>query len=146
MVNRHPMVNRGCTAVTADGRLCSAPALRGEKFCNMHHPDHAAEVAEARKIGGRRRRKETTLAVAYDLEGLRTIEGSQRLLEIAALDTLALDNSVARNRVLLAVAATNAKLVETADLAARIEALEYLLGRDRPGRSPDEPDLPEPPQ
>jgi len=112
----------------------------------MHHPDHAVEVAEARKIGGRRQRKETTLVVAYDLEGFRTIEGSQRLLEIAALDTLALDNSVARNRVLLAVATSNAKLVETADLAARIEALEYLLGRDRPSRSPDEPTLREPPQ
>ena len=59
--------NRGCTATTADGRPCGSPALRGEPFCHMHHPDHAAEVAEARRLGGLRRRKEATLASVYNL-------------------------------------------------------------------------------
>jgi len=137
------MVNRGCPATTAGGRLCSAPALRGERFCNMHHPDHAAEVADARRLGGLRRRREATLAVAYDLDQLRTIEGSQRLLEVAAFESLALENSVARNRILLACATANARLIESADLAARIEALESVIGTDRTSRSPDEQGFPE---
>ncbi|MGD0863378.1 MAG: hypothetical protein ABSA21_11565 [Candidatus Limnocylindrales bacterium] len=109
----------------------------------MHHPDHAAEVADARRLGGLRRRREATLAVAYDLDQLRTIEGSQRLLEVAAFESLALENSVARNRILLACATANARLIESADLAARIEALESVIGTDRTSRSPDEQGFPE---
>jgi hypothetical protein len=44
------------------------------------------------------------------------------------------------------VATANAKLVEAADLAVRIEALEYALGLDRASRPSDEPGFPEPEQ
>jgi hypothetical protein len=82
----------------------------------MHHPDHAAEVADARRLGGLHRRREATLSVVYDVRELRTIEGNQRLLEVAAFDSLALENSVARNRTLVAVVTANAKLIEAAEL------------------------------
>jgi hypothetical protein len=82
----------------------------------MHHPDHAAEAADARRLGGLHRRREATLSVVYDVAELRTIEGNQRLLEVAAFDSLALENSVARNRTLVAVVTANAKLIEAANL------------------------------
>ena len=78
-----------------DGRLCRSFALRGEECCLFHSPDHKQEAAETRRLRGLRRRKEKTLARAYDLEGLRSVPDIQRLLEIAALDALTLENSVA---------------------------------------------------
>ena len=135
--------NRGCTATTADGRPCGSPALRGEPFCHMHHPDHAAEVAEARRVGGLRHRKEATLTAVYDLGDPGTIEGAVRLLHIAALDTLALENSVARNRTLVAVASTSVRVIEVTDLADRIAALESAVGLDRARHEADEPAFPE---
>ena len=137
------MPNRGCTATTADGKPCGSPALRGEPFCNMHHPDHAAEVAEARRLGGLRHRKEATLTAVYDLGDPGTIEGAVRLLHIAALDTLALENSVARNRTLVAVASTSVRVIEAADLADRVAALESAVGLDRERDRTDEPAFPE---
>jgi len=135
--------NRGCTATTADGRPCGSPALRGEPFCHMHHPDHAAEVAEARRLGGLRHRKEATLTAVYELGDPGSIEGVTRLLHIAALETLALENSVARNRTLVTVASASVRVIEAADLAARIAALESALGLDRERGRADEPVFPE---
>jgi hypothetical protein len=137
------MPNRGCTATTSDGQPCGSPALRGEPFCNMHHPDHAAEVAEARRLGGLRRRKEATLASVYDLGDPGTIEGAARLLHIAAIETLALENSVARNRTLVAAATASVKVIEVTDLAARIAALESAARLDRDRELYDKPAFPE---
>lgn len=52
------------------------------------------------------------MATAYDLAGLDTIGSVRRVLEIAVLDTLGLDNSVARSRVLVGAATAAAKLIE----------------------------------
>jgi hypothetical protein len=109
----------------------------------MHHPDHAAEVAEARRVGGLRRRKEATLTAVYDLGDPGSIEGAVRLLHIAALETLALENSVARNRTLVAAATASVRVIEAADLDARIAALESAVGLDRERARADEPAFPE---
>ena len=68
------------------------------------------------------------MAAVYDFSCLRTIEGSQRLLETAAVETMALENSVARNRTLIAAAVAGPRLIETAELAVRITAIETALG------------------
>ena len=49
----------------------------------MHSPEHAKEAQDARRLGGLRRKKEVMLSGAYDLEGLDTIAGIRRLLQIA---------------------------------------------------------------
>ena len=132
------MVNRGCHYTLPEGRQCEAPALRGEQFCYVHEPGKADEVAEARRLGGLRRRRERTLAVAHNLTGVRTMDDLFRLVEIAVLDGLGLENSIARSRLLLAGAATGAKLLEVGDLAARVAALESMR---QPAASGPEPDL-----
>lgn len=98
--------SRGCKFVMPDGRRCGASALRGEDFCLFHSPAHEEEAAEARRLGGLRRRKEKTLSGAFAFEGLRSVPDIRRLLEIATLDTLALENSVARSRTLAYLAQT----------------------------------------
>ena len=128
------MVGRACSFEMPDGRACRAAPLRGEAFCFWHSPDTAEELTEARRMGGLHRRKKRTVATIYGFGGLRSIEDNQGLLETIAVETLGLENSIARNRALTAIVATGAKLVELGDLAARIAAIEATLGaRGRSG-------------
>ena len=121
------MVVRTCKALKEDGSRCqAAPLLEGE-FCLMHSPEHAEEMAEARRLGGLRRRREKAVSGAYDFDGLADVVQVQRLLEIACLDTLSLENSVARSRTLAYLAQAALKALEVGELAERIEALERLV-------------------
>ena len=86
--------------------------MRQGEHCFWHSPDTTEEAAEARRLGGLRRKRERTVAAAYDLAGLDDITAIRRVLEIALLDTLGLDNSVARSRVLIGGAAAAVKLLE----------------------------------
>jgi hypothetical protein len=122
------MVNRGCSFEMPDGLLCRAPALRGKSVCYWHDPDKADEAAEARRIGGMHRRKAKSVATIYDFSGLRSIESAQRLLETAAIETLALENSIQRNRTLISAASGAGKLIEAGDLEARLAAVEAVVG------------------
>ena len=139
-----------CRAATTDGKHCPATPLRDEDYCFMHSPEHAAEAAEARRLGGLRHRREKTLSVAYDLESIGTVEGIVRVLDIALRDVLGLDNSVPRNRALIGVASAAARLLEVGDLAARVAGLEAAVGsKDRsaddaafPQENPDDPKAP----
>ena len=133
--------HRYCAATKADGQPCRAAPLRDAAFCFLHDPDRAEDAAKARHAGGIRRRREGTLGVAYDLQGLETAAGIRRVLEIALSDALSLDPGVGRARILVAVANSAAKLLETAELAARLEALEgavRLLQRREPSKGLDD--------
>ena len=68
-----------------------------------------------------------TVRGAYEFNGLESVADIRRLLEIAALDVLGLENSIARARTLayLAVAAT--KLLEVGELEARVAQLEMTV-------------------
>lgn len=121
------MSTRACKALREDGGHCQSPPLTDGDFCLMHSPDHAEEMAEARRLGGLRRRREKTVSGVYDFDGLTDVAQVQRLLEIACLDTLSLENSVARSRTLAYLAQVALKALEVGELAERIEALERLV-------------------
>jgi hypothetical protein len=121
------MVVGRCTGSLPDGRQCRAWPLRGESFCLWHSPDREEEAAEARRLGGLRRRREKTVAGAYDFAGLGSIEAIRRILEIATIDVLGLENSIARARVLIAAVLAAAKLLETGELEERLAALEAVV-------------------
>ena len=78
-------------------------------------------------MGGLHRRKKRTVATIYGFGGLRSIEDHQALLETISVETLALENSIARNRAVNAFVATGVKLLVLGDLAARVDALEARL-------------------
>ncbi len=126
---------RTCTRPLPDGRRCRAWPLRDQPFCFWHAPDREEEAAEARRLGGLRRRRERTVAGAYELEGLASIPALRRILEVVAVDTLSLDNGIARSRVLIALVATAAKLIEIGELEDRIARLEASL-TERPLPTP----------
>ena len=93
----------------------------------MHSPEYAEEIAEARRLGGLRRRREVAVAGAYEFNGLETVAELRRLLHIAALDTLGLENSIARARTLGYLVGVAGKLLETGELEQRLAALEAAV-------------------
>ena len=119
---------RRCSAIKQAGQRCQARPLHDESFCFWHHPDYAADVAKARKLGGHRRRREGALQGEYDFEGLATVADIRRLLEIAVMDALGLDNTIVRVRVLIAGGIAAAKLLEIGELEERLGSLETALG------------------
>ena len=122
------MASRACKATTEGSQPCRAPPLLDGEFCLMHDPAHAEEMAEARRLGGLRRRKEKAVSGAYDIEGLENVAQIRRLLEIAVLDTLSLKNSVARARTLAYLAQTALKTLEVGEFEERLRALETAVG------------------
>jgi hypothetical protein len=120
-----------CSFRKPDGQRCRAAPLIDQEFCFWHSPEHAEEVAEARRLGGFRKRREAAVIGAYDLEGLETVAGLRRLLEIAVVDTLGLENSVSRSRTLTYQVMVAAKLLETGELEQRIALLEDAVNGQR---------------
>lgn len=118
---------RTCRLRRENGEPCRATPLRDGDFCLWHDPEHSEEVAEARRLGGQRRRRERVVSGAFDFEGLASIPQVRRLVEVAVLDTLGLENSVARNRTLAYLAQTAAKLLEVGDLEERLRAIEAVM-------------------
>jgi len=125
--------SRTCSFRKESGDICGAPPLLEGEFCFWHSPEHAQEVAEARRLGGLRRRKERAVAGAYDFDGLESVGQIRRLIEVAVLDTLALENSVARSRTLAYLAQVSVNLLEKGEMEERLRALEELV-KSPPGR------------
>jgi len=125
------LISRRCANAKADGQPCRMAPLHYRPYCFSHDPERAEEAAEARRIGGLRRKKEGTIAVAYDLPGLDSVAGIRRLLEIVVTDGIGLENGVARLRVLISTAVAAAKLLETGELETRIATLEQAIGVGR---------------
>ena len=94
------VMRRQCAFQTAKGNACRMAPLKDSEFCWVHSPDRIKEVQEARRLGGLRRKRESTISNAYHFESITSVEGIRRIVEIAILDTLAMENSISRNRTL----------------------------------------------
>jgi hypothetical protein len=119
--------NRTCSGVRTGGQPCQAAPLSESDYCLWHDPEHADTVAEARRLGGSRRRKEATIAVAYDVEGLGSIAAIRRIVEVAVLDVLSLENTVPRARAIAYLAQIAAKLLEVGEHEERLARIEQTL-------------------
>ena len=102
--------------------------MRESDYCVFHDPDHAEVVQQARSAGGQRRKREATLATAYDFQGLTSIEEIRRLIEVAAFDALGLDNNINRVRALGYLAQVASTLLEKGEMDERLQAIEAALG------------------
>ena len=122
------MASRACKATTDSGQPCRAPPLLEGDFCFMHDPEHAEEMVEARRLGGLRRRREKAVSGAYDIEALENVGQVRRLLVIAVMDTLGLENSIARSRALAYLSQVALKMLEVGEFEERLKALELTVG------------------
>ena len=121
------VASRRCTFHKQDGDQCRNAPMQDDERCFWHSSTHAEEAAEARRLGGLRRRREKAVAGAYDLEGLASVEQIRRVLEIGVLDCLGLENSIARSRTLAYLAQVAVKLLEVGELEQRVRAIESVL-------------------
>ena len=132
------VTHRLCAFRFPNGEPCHSPPLRDGDFCLMHSPEHAKEVQEARRLGGLHRKREATVSVAFDFEGLETVDGIRRLLQIAATDALGMENSPARSRMLVYVALAALRTLEVGVFEERLSVLEQAVHGQRsqpPGQS-----------
>lgn len=120
--------NRTCKGRNERGEPCRAAPRRESDFCIFHDPEHAEAMAESRRLGGLRRKREVTVAAAYDYEGLGSVPDIRRLLDVAAFDALGLENSIARCRALVSIGLAAAKLLEVGEMEDRLAAIESALG------------------
>ena len=118
---------RQCIATNERGEPCRQPPLLGAEHCFWHDPEHQQEAAEARRLGGMRRRRESTIVGAFEVGDLASVEELRRLLQIAVLDTLGLENSISRNRTLGYLTQVGAVLLEKDEMEARLDELEAIL-------------------
>ena len=121
------VVIRTCKTIKEGGEACRASPLQDGDYCFVHAPEYAADMQEARRLGGLRRRREKAIGGAYDFEGLGTVPQIRRLVEVAVLDTLALENTVSRARALAYLAHTATKLLEVGELEQQLERVEHTL-------------------
>ena len=125
--------------------MCQAAPIKEGEHCFWHSPEYAEDVAEARRLGGLRRRREVAVSGAYEFAGLESVGGIRRILEVAVLDTLGLETSIARARTLAYLAMTAIKLLETGELEDRVAHLEHAMQGQRAlpesefDRAPEEP-------
>jgi hypothetical protein len=135
------VVRRRCIFPRSDGQPCQMAPQHDRPYCFSHDPERAADAAEARRMGGMRRRKEGTIAVAYDLPGLDAVVGIRRLLEIVVTDGIGLDNGIPRLRVLISTAVAAMNLLKVGELEDRLAALEAVIGHRGvdPGDDPLDP-------
>ena len=118
---------RTCKAKNERGEPCRARPLHDADFCLLHDPEQAEAVQEARRLGGRNRRNEATVATLFDIEGLQTIPQIRRLAEIAMGDLLRQEPSVSRARAMLYLVQVAVSLHMKGEVEQRLEALEAAL-------------------
>src|SRR5437870_10004110 len=124
MVSKHrQLTHRRCSATRSDGQLCGMPPMADSDFCWAHDPTNAEAAAEARRLGGMRHKREGTLASAYQFDGLGNVQDIRRLIEIAVLDTLGMENSIQRARTLAYLAQTALKSLEVGEVQDRLAVL-----------------------
>src|SRR5215207_1632010 len=122
---------RPCRARTNKGQPCRAIALPDGEYCLFHDPSSQSEVTEGRRLGGLRRKRELITKGAYEVEGLATVADIRRLVDIAVVDVLGLENSIARARALAQLAMVALKLLETGELEDRVRSLEAAVLQPR---------------
>jgi hypothetical protein len=92
----------------------------------MHSPEHIKEVQEARRLGGLRRKRESTISTAYQFESLNSVDGIRRIVLIAVLDALSMENSMSRARTLAYLAQVALRMLEVGEMEERVAALEEM--------------------
>ena len=116
-----------CKAKTKGGELCKAQAIAGGRYCFTHDPASGKARATARKLGGKRNR--TPHAGQADIlpATVTTISEATRILDYALAETIPMENSIARGRLLIALVAGYINAFQVGELENRIMAIETAL-------------------
>jgi len=120
------MSRKKCQATTKAGKPCNASA--GENgFCFTHDASRGKERAEARRKGGLQRITPHVADVSIVPKETRSIEGVMIILDYALQESLALQNSIQRGRLLVSIAHGYIEALKVGELEQRLEAIEMTL-------------------
>lgn len=120
---------RRCKArVALTGEDCRQAPLREREFCFWHDPENEEAAQEARRLGAQRAKREGSVATAMQIDGIGSMADLRRVLEVVLFDSLALQNGVPRNRLLVSLVQAGATLLKDGEFEERLEALESVMG------------------
>lgn len=120
------VMRRQCAFLLPGGKPCRMAPLKESEYCFAHSPERIRERQEARRLGGLRRKRESAISHAYEFDNLTSVQGIRRIVEVAVYDTLAMENSMSRNRTLAYLAQVALHTLEVGSLEERIAALEEI--------------------
>lgn len=113
-----------CKAKTSAGEPCKMQALKGSSYCFTHASEVGAARAMARKAGGARHRTPHYGDPSIIPHEVKTLDDANRILAYTLAETVPMENSIARARLLLALYDSFLKSLEVGELEQRIAALE----------------------
>lgn len=118
-----------CKAKTNNGQPCKMQAMKGGRFCFTHAPEVGAARAMARKKGGERHRTPHYGDSSIIPAEVKTLDDANKILAYTLAETVPMENSIARARLLLALYDSFLKSFEIGELEKRIQALEQATGQ-----------------
>lgn len=103
------------------------PAIAGSKYCFTHSPNLGAARAVAHKTGGERTRAKHAGNADALPSAARTMGDVMQILDYTLAESIPLENSIQRGRLLIALVAGYVAAIQVGELELRIMALENAL-------------------
>ncbi len=120
------MSKKQCRAKNKSGEPCSASASENG-FCFTHDATKGAERAIARRNGGLRRITPSVADKSLVPKETRTITDVMTILDYALQESLVLQNSIQRGRLLVSIAHGYIEALKIGEMEQRLEAVEMTL-------------------
>ncbi|MBA3632619.1 MAG: hypothetical protein H0W58_07405 [Acidobacteria bacterium] len=119
-------MKKQCNAKNKSGEPCSASASENG-FCFTHDVTKGAERAIARRNGGLRRITPSVADKSLVPKVTRTITDVMTILDYALQESLVLQNSISRGRLLVSIAHGYIEALKVGEMEQRLEAVEMTL-------------------
>lgn len=120
------MSKKQCKAKTKRGEPCAASAS-DTGFCFAHDAARGKQRAEARRRGGLQRITPSVADKSLVPNQTRTITDVMTILDYALQESLVLNNSIQRGRLLVSIAHGYIEALKVGEMETRLEAVEQAL-------------------
>ncbi len=120
------MSKKQCQAKKRNGEPCNASASENG-FCFTHDASRGRERAIARRNGGLRRITPSVADKSLVPKETRTITDVMTILDYALQESLEMQNSIQRGRLLVAIAHGYIEALKVGEIEQRLEAIEMTL-------------------
>ncbi len=120
------MSKKQCKAKNRNGMSCNASASE-TGFCFTHDATKGKERAIARRKGGLTRITPHVANAELVPKETRTIEGVMMILDYALQESLVLQNSIQRGRLLVSIAGGYLETLKVGEFEKRLEAIENAM-------------------
>ncbi len=120
------MSKKQCNAKNKLGEPCNASASENG-FCFTHDASRGKERAEARRRGGLQRITPSVADKSLVPNQTRSLNDVMTILDYALQESLVLQNSIQRGRLLVSIAHGYIEALKVGEMEERLEAVEMTL-------------------